>query len=702
MRRIKFFFLFAILIAAYACGYYTYPVPLKASLELLRTLFLLVLLCGVTAGLGRAMLRRFGVFTASVRQEFSFSFGLGLAGMSLLAQVFGLLGILRTEVVYLALAFLVIGVWEHLEHFWSLSRRRLRARGGAEGAVSGADASALLMLGLSLAPVLALALAPVTFYDSLVYHLALPQEWLKTGKALPQAFNLFSWLPGAGEHLWTVCLLLDFSSTRLATLFNFACGPALGLALWDAATQIFGNPARTGSSPARPFWAAAIFLTQPVAALAFGVLIPDGLMALHSFLALYAFMISLRERNFSQQASWLLVAALLAGAAMADKPVALVPALILALLVLWRVWQEPPLRRIGPAAGGLLLALLPLLPWLGRNLALKGNPFYPIGVTFLGRQVFAPASPAYQAHIATFGVSSWPWFKQLLLPLALTFQAERFGGGGLLSPLLLGLIPALLLIPLNRTCRFILAYLAGCFALWVLTGQVLRFTLYALPAACLLAAALLASLKDLARSRTWAVILETVVALSLLTGACQTILIVVKDFDPLQAALGLETQGDYLRRRVHYYGAAEWAEKNIPGNPGLLILNDQRTAYWPGKTHSASLYEDSPFSLWLGSSASPEELNARVMKAGVEFVFINWEEERRVAAGPEPHFDYPGSAARESGAPRGEKERIFSGWVEDFLKPVDKSGGGVLYQVQRLAPPQVPMAPSEAQGEGRD
>jgi len=474
MRRSKFYLVLLLMLLLAASGAAAYPVPFEGGLELLRTLGLLLALAAALLGSGRRLLSLAHVYTISLKEELAFSFGLGCLAFFMISQLLGLVGWLQPLVAYLLVGGAIISSSDHLERFAHLLRRGFRrpsmsalAQGERPG--GGMDWMLQAVIALTAIPVALLALAPITHYDSLVYHLALPQAWAKSGFSLPMQGNLFTWLPGAGEHLTTLCLLLD--GPRLASLFNLLLAAVLGLALWDASLRSLPK--------ARPSLAAALCLSQPLLALGFGVTTGEGLMALLLFLSFNAFLRSLSERNHRLQRSWAGLCALLAGAALAAKPTAGLGALALGLLMLWRLRQEAPLRsaRLWLALAGLLL--LPLLPWLIRNAALTGNPIYPFGLPGLG-SALAPASPAYHACLRQFGFTSEPWLRWVRLPGALFFEPSRFGAGGVLSPIFLALLPALLWAPLSREMRYTLAFLILAFAAWLAGPQVLRYRAQAL------------------------------------------------------------------------------------------------------------------------------------------------------------------------------------------------------------------------------
>ena len=107
----------------------------------------------------------------------------------------------------------------------------------------------LLCLGLCAMEVF----SPEIFYDSLVYHLALPQEYLRVGRLHAPDGIIYSHFPQNGEMLFT--LALQLGSDLLAQMFVW-----LASALTVAWLLTFGRRI----TPAAPFVGAVT--TRPPAA----------------------------------------------------------------------------------------------------------------------------------------------------------------------------------------------------------------------------------------------------------------------------------------------------------------------------------------------------------------------------------------------------------------------------------------------------
>jgi hypothetical protein len=670
MRRLKFLLLFLWTLGLLAATLWRYPVPFNNSLGLLQSAACCLAVLAAALALGRAALVRIDLYQGSLVQETVFSLGLGLVGLSLLGSLLGAVGALFTWSAWLLLAGLLILNWEHLEALGRAFQRNLKNKHPWEG--SSTEIAILLVLALCAATMLLLALAPPSFYDAMVYHLAQAQRAAQSGRLAPQPAVLFTWLPSLPTPLWALALALDGAPLEQAlapSLLNLAIAGALALALMDASARLLRE---------RRLWLApALALAQPLLALSFGVFSPDGWMAFFSFLSLDAFLLALDERIARPRDRWLLVSALLCGAACACKPVALVHAVALLCLAAWMALGDASWRRPGLLAGGLGLLLLPLLPWLIQGSLLQGQPFYPFPLRFLGWTLESGGPAAYFDHMQAFGGQGWgAWLR---LPYAAFFDSASLGGGGHPGFLLLALAPAALAFQLERPLRWLGAYVLLGLLFWSLGPHVLRYALPLLPGACLLAAQAAVQAEGWAVSVTWTWLWRVLVLAALAAGALQGFEIMAMDFDPLASALGLVDPAVQLARRgVPQLQVERWILAH-GGNAqsGVLLLGDARDAWMPARTLAASPFEPHPLAAWVGQCQSPQDLAVLLRRKGYDFVAVNQAEWQRLGqVGAAPVYWPQGDAAAQA---------RFNAWM-DLLKaspPADHLDQGGVF-VARL------------------
>jgi hypothetical protein len=311
-----------------------------------------------------------------------------------------------------------------------------------------------------------------------------------------------------------------------------------------------------------------------------------------------------------------------------------------------------------------------MLPWLLRGALLKDQPFYPFPADLFGWNLGSGAPAAYFQHVQGYGNRDW-----LRLPYHVFFEPAVLGGGGHLSFLLLALVPAALAWRLSRELRWTGFYLAAGALCWMAGPHVLRYALFLVPAASLLAAHGAVEAEAWAYSRGWTYAWRAVILIGLGLGAWQTLAIAVKDFDPLPVALGLESSDHYLERKgVPLAKAADWILAHGGGRGSkVLLLGDARSAWLPGQVTAASVFEEHPLAAWMGQAADPEQVGAMLRRKGYDFVVLNRAEWDRLRdLGSPPAYWPAGDEAA--------KARFFA-WVEQLAAlPDDRrlDQGGLL------------------------
>lgn len=664
MRRLKFLTLFAWTLALLAAAWWTYPVPLHGLPACVQSAAAAAALLACSMALGRAVLRRFRLYHGSLVEEAGFSLALGLAAFSLLGSALGALGVLFPWTAWGLVTLAGIGAWGHWEALGGAFWRSLRVKHPWEG--SSTEVVTVLCLFLAGLAALALAFAPPRFFDALVYHLAQAQRAAATGSIEPMPGNLFSWLPSLPLPLWSLALAMDGApplSALAPALVNLAVGGALGLMLMDASARVLSD---------RRIWLApALALTQPALILSFGVFAPDGWAAFYAFASLDAFLLGLADPVRRSQSSWMLLAALLAGAAVASKPVALIHVAALLAMVAFLALREADWRRPGLLAAGAGLLLLPLAPWLLQGALRLGQPFYPFPLKFLGWTLGQGGPAAYFEHLGTFGGSGWrAWAR---LPWAAFFDPASLGGDGHPGFLLLALAPAALVWRMDRALRWTLLYLGLGLLAWCLGPHVLRYALCLLPAASLLAAHGILEAETWAFSRGWTLAWRALVLAGLFSAALESAAIVELDFDPLRADLGLEAPEDYLARLGAPQAlAARWIREHGGADAGVLVLGDERSAWLPPRSLASSVFEPHPLAQWVAKASSPQEVGAIARSKGYDFVYFNGAEWARLQqAGNAPRYWPDGDA---------DAQARFGAWLDALraLPPQDRLVAGPL------------------------
>ena len=327
--------------------------------------------CGVwivaaALGLGMLILRAIRLKSLALATKLAYSFGLGAAGLGVIALGFGRAGWLSPTTVRVGLGILAaLGTALFVRDCWT---SRVEARRGP-------TARQAIGFCLLAAPFLLLmvfgSMQPSIEFDSLEYHLQGPKEWFESGRIMFLPHNVYTSMPFNVEMLhllgmhamgdwWTGALVGQF----VVMIHSMVAALAIGL----AASMLGGIRVGLG--------AALIYLSTPwVYRLSvFGYV--EGPLNLYHALALLAAIDAATARETARATScWGLVGAF-AGAAMACK----YPALLTAVLPFGAWMLADAVRRraaVGVAAFAIGVAIA-IGPWLAKNLVDHGNPVYPL------------------------------------------------------------------------------------------------------------------------------------------------------------------------------------------------------------------------------------------------------------------------------------------------------------------------------------
>jgi hypothetical protein len=520
---------------------------------------------------------------------------------------------------------LSLGGRHHL--FIAEQRRRWgRFRGGRP---SPAAAVILLFAG---AMTLVASLAPAVSQDSLVYHLAVPARYLETGRLQHVEGNFFSAFPQNVEMLFLLGLMLEGDS--LAQWYHWMLGAASALAVAALSRRIAGAAAG-GAALARPLFAAAVFATLPTAALIAGWAYIDLGVVFFSTLSLNFFLRFWRRQHrcdlagLSHRAHGLLfIAAALAALAAGCKYTGGTQGLLLAVMVL--VIGRLERRRAAQAAlqVGLVSAvvLAGIAPWLIKNWAATGNPFYPFAHFFFpGRDWDGERAAVLARALGEWGGSRSGW-DLLALPWEVSVSGQFFsqeGFDGVIGcAFLLGLPLLLWGLRLSEEYRLaaLFAFLHGLF--WMAMTHQVRFLLPALGLAAALLGAALGALPPGWR-RPAALVLHGALAFNVLLIAVH-----FASHNPLSAVLGLESRHAYLERELPGgdYAVFLHIERSLPaesrilfgscGNPGFLCKRPY---------HADALFENATLAMLLAEAREPEALRKRFEAEGFTHLLFRFD-----------------------------------------------------------------------------
>ncbi|MBI5242192.1 MAG: glycosyltransferase family 39 protein [Elusimicrobia bacterium] len=566
----------------------------------------------VAMGLGSLLLRALRL-DASGWEAGALAAGLGAGALSI--GLFGLGLAVFTPAVMKA-SFIAAAAVAALSAPWWL-RGLPREKGPpAGGALGGWPLAALGLLAVAALMCLLGAMAPEVFYDSLVYHLALPKLYLLRGSIVPTPHNIYSGLPLGVQTLYGLALAI--SDDRLAALLHASFG------LWTAvAVYLIGR--RHICAEAGAFAAFAFYLC-PAALYASwncGVDLASSFLCALSLLALLR---GLGAEEPGLTLRWALVAGLLAGFAAGTKYNVLPVAAILVLIHAWGSRRlGRPLKDCAAMAGA---AALTFSPWLIKNLLFFGNPLYPFltgifggGALIADWKGFLEASGS--RNLAQT-LSTWAGWKGLLLQPWITSVGD-WPLGDWPGPVFILLLPVAFFLRFKSDSeRAVAAAAAGGYLAWTLASHLVRYMLPSFPFLALCAALVIRQgvLPRWVRRAAWAAALfagafNFQAAFSQGAGIGQWLFLE-----------GRVSKTDYLMTQrvtygLPYYSAAEFMNRELPRDARVLVLGESRAFYIERDVIAATVFDHNPFWLAVRESKTPEELLSKVRGLGITHIFLS-------------------------------------------------------------------------------
>lgn len=467
-------------------------------------------------------------------------------------------------------------------------------------------------VGAVLLATLFIALAPPIRFDALVYHLALPELYLTTGKITYIPQNMFWGMPQSGEMLYTFVTAMAgieaattlgwlVAALALIGVLGFAAEKLSVQSGWVAVASLLAG-ATLGRSISAGYidWLALVF----------------GLCTL----------VALDRWGKKGEFIWLVYAGLFSGLALGTKYTAGVILLSGIGVIIWRTRHN--LKQL---TKNLTIYVLPgigiSLAWWVKNLITTGNPFYPF---------FYPSGSMDAFRLSHYHLPPWgDIFESVLLPLKATFNGVEGtpGYSTSIGPLILGLVPLVWLGWKNRTAEqqqtlktSVIIGILGVLT-WAIasrfSGYLIQSRLYFafFPALSVVAAGGYLSMVDLRWfgirfGRIAGILILLVFSFSIL----QLYLEAVRQ-GAFITVVGLQTKEEYLDDNLGWYAPAMRAVRDLSEGSKVLMLWEPRSLYCLPRC-----FPDEILDRWLHErhlSGSNEEILNKWMKAGYTHLMLN-------------------------------------------------------------------------------
>ncbi len=479
---------------------------------------------------------------------------------------------------------------------------------------------ALLFLAVGLGYAFLGTTVPEVFYDSLVYHLAVPQAYLDTGRMVDLPYNHYSYLPLFVSMLYYWGLAA--AGMYGAKIFAFLLGVCL-LAAIAAGGRFFRGGGGGQAEGRAGLVAAALFLGAPLVLLLFWECNSDCGAAFYLALAILGF--AQWRRRGDDGRRWLYLSGILGGLALASKYTAVIGVMLLGLAALAKAVRSGLRSRVGPLMLYGILVLVPLMPWWARNEAYTGNPFYPYLARALGGargDVGLLEAWREDARDGSPGLRPLKDVEKVWEDAVMGFKHASYDDTG---PAFVAFLPLAAAAFREPWVPFLGVYAAASYGLGLSVTYVTRFlTPYFVPLCWLLAIGIVsaaARCRRLAGSAARGDASFNIYQLSKLT--------LLTSEQGLAVAAGRLTPEAYLTESRNLYpqpsyGAWGYLRKyGLPKQGSILLIGDSRAFYSPAPTIAGAPYDEPPIFAWAQASRDPEDLWKKLEARGVSAVVSN-------------------------------------------------------------------------------
>lgn len=625
MEKNRLRFIIGIFIIAWGgfviAAYFAARKPLSFQLlQPLAGLFWSMVLTGILTAnaiaLGRLILGRIAPNDTADPSRIILAGGIGLGALGLLG--FGLAIIGTTSpltLLVVQLALLVFLVWrgETKQALIDFLRLLVQLKDSAQTVPAWMKWAAALAFALTFLRTL---LPPIEAFDALLYHLTIPDLWIRDGGLRAYNFPHY-WFPGLveGVFLWG----LGLGSEIVTQQMHFSWTILLALLLWHWARSLWGD--------LTAWWGLMLLISMPSLLLLASWAYTDLALTFYGLAALYCIWRGIEGAN----ARWWIASGVFAGFAMGIKYTSFVIP-VSAVVIITIVKYRQPNEMLRDIVQFSIISILTGSAWYIRNWIWMSNPFYPFA---FGGRYWDPFRAAAFAGIET-GIG-WNWQAILSLPLTITLghqDVNYFDGN--IGPLFLVSLPLALFLlarlqsrtfPQRHAMMILFGFSALSSAFWVYgyaTTKNLWQTRLLLPALIpfiVISAAGLVSVSQIDTKQFRAsFILYGLGAFSIfLTLFDATLGVIIRN--PLATATGIITRDRYFETFQPAYFAASQLVAQLPDDAKVYSLFEPRSYGLPREVQPDTILDQFPHDLY--TLKTPEAIVRSWQAHGYTHILLN-------------------------------------------------------------------------------
>ncbi|MBI2580291.1 glycosyltransferase family 39 protein [Candidatus Woesearchaeota archaeon] len=574
-------------------------------------IFLLLIFVVVTYGIGRKALSFFRIELSEL-EEVLIGIALGTGFLIYFTIFLGTVHLLYKE-AYIFLAAAAIALcWREIKHLKQLAvQLGMSIKEKLKPNIAGALllAYAFFML-INILP----ALAPVSEFDSLAYHLAFAKTYAGSHALVYQPSHLYTTMPQGMSMIYTIAEI--FSAPNLSSLIAYSFGIFASLAIYALVRKRHSEPAALIGS--------LLFFTAPAVMERLPQTAVDVSQTYFFLTGVIVLLKYVAESDDGRKTSLAILFSVLIGIAASIKltGLALALAVVIGMTFSWLLYRQrfEAKRTIKHIVIFGLIVIVLMSPWLVRGYAYTGNPLYPQAYTiFGGKYINSQLTQLYAGFHETIGLER-NLLNALLVPWNITFNSKAFGTIIGLTPFFVMMLPLALVFrkQMSDIKSWGIIFATGIIILavhfWV--HPVLR---YMFPGVALLSVSTAMVMDAMMKSRQLKAAIFVLMAASLVFSAAIWYGINAKNINYFVSG---ESEGEYYARLSDHnsYGAAAWINANTAQDSVVLLFSEQR-GYFLDRKYVMS----SPLSTYVDYNGmnSTADFLKRLSELGISYILIN-------------------------------------------------------------------------------
>ena len=601
-----FYFIFALKISVFLK--YTFPI------------IFIFFFTGLAFLIGRFVIRIFNIELKSNQRIVTY-FGLGLGSLSLIMFFLGFFGLWFSSVIISIMGFLVIFLVIYNFDLFKLSPIKPEKIFKSFKKLEFTDKIIIFSMGGFLLLGFLGALKPEIFYDSLVYHLSLPNLYLLEHRIVPTPENIYSGIPFLTEMLYG--LGMSIAGVEGAKLIHYLFGIlTLG---------VFFSFISHGFSRRTTLLASFIFCSVPMIILLF---MKTAIELSWTFFTLLVGMHILNLFDSSNQKSTkntLILSGIFAGFTMSTKYPAwvILPVACGVIFSIGKVKDIPFFIIFKRILLFSTVAMVILCPWIIKNIVFYRNPVYPFFNDYITNSPGDEPDWRNFRSDASYGVSpaaicaSFKGLKNYIIrPWNFTMKGDT--GDSFVGPFFLLFLPWLF-YPKWRSQKY--RHLFYLFiGLWFFGSITTGYSRYFIPSLAILSI-LLAAIICEGTPKYIRILGMSMIFLFSVFNFCLLYFIWFNG-DSWMIFAGKKTKEEYLVETHQsyvnpYYQTAVYINRNLSLSSKILVVGDGRGLYYRRKYNASSVFDRQYFIKCIENSDSAESLYEDLREEGFTHIVFN-------------------------------------------------------------------------------